>query len=68
MKKIYVVIDKIMDGKHHVFADTIRTGENLVTYIDRFNCDICHLCESRIEAEKIALEWNKIYNAEGDKL
>ena len=59
MKKIFVVVDKVIDGKHSAFADTIKTGENLVTYLDRFNPDICHLCESRTEAEKIALNWNK---------
>lgn len=59
MKKIFIVIDKVIDGKHHAFADTIKTGENLVAYLDRFNPDIAHICESRTEAERIALEWNK---------
>ena len=59
MKKIFVVFDYERDGERHAVAETIRTGENLKVFIDRYNCSICHLCESRAEADRIAIEWNK---------
>lgn len=64
MKNIYVVFDCERDGKRYAIAETIRTGENLKNFIDRYSADICHLCESRAEAEKIALEWNNQHTNE----
>lgn len=68
MKLIFVVFSITQDGKHHAIADTIRTGENLKSHINRYNCDICHLCESRKEAETIARVWNESYKANGTNL
>lgn len=68
MKLIFVVFSITQDGKHHAIADTIRTGENLKSHINRYNCDICHLCESRKEAEIIARVWNESYKANGTNL
>lgn len=68
MKKIYVVFSVAQNGKHYAFADAIRTGENLKSFIDRYKCDVCHLCESRKEAETIAYTWNEAYRANGTNL
>ena len=68
MKIIYVVFSIKQDGKRYAIADTIRAGENLKSYIDRYNCDVCHLCESRKEAETTAYTWNKAYRANGTNL
>lgn len=57
------------NGKHHVIADTIRTGESLLTILERYkNSDIVHLCESRRQADQLAIEWNKSYKANGTNL
>ena len=61
MKMIFVVFSIEQDGKYYAIADTIRTGENLKSHLDRYNCNICHLCESRKQAEQIANEWNNAY-------
>ena len=68
MKMIFVVFSITQNGKHHAIADTIRTGENLLTHCTRYNADICHLCESRREADKIAIAWNEAYKANGTNL
>lgn len=68
MKKIFVVFSIVQDGKRYAIADTIRTGENLKAHLSRYNCDVCHLCESRKEAEAIALAWNESYKANGSSL
>jgi hypothetical protein len=68
MKKIYVVISVIENGKRYAFADTLRTGENLLTNIGRYKTDTCHLCNTRREAEQLAISWNKIYLEEGTHL
>lgn len=63
MKMIFVVFSTVQNGKRYAIADTIRTGENLLTHCCRYNADICHLCENRREADKIAAAWNEIYKA-----
>ena len=63
MKKIYVVIQARDNGKYYAFAESIRVGENLKPFIDRYNADIFHLCESRKQAEEIAIRWNATYKA-----
>lgn len=68
MKKIYVVYVITENGKHYAAADTIRTGENLKAYIARYNCDVCHLCESRSEAEQLAIFWNNSFISNGTNL
>lgn len=68
MKKIFVVFSVTQNGKHYAFADAIRTGENLKIFIDRYKCDVCHLCESRQEAETTAHAWNEAYKANGTNL
>lgn len=68
MKKIFVVFSITQDGRRYAIADTIRTGENLKSHIDRYNCDICHLCESRKEAETLAHVWNESYKANDNYL
>lgn len=64
MKMIFVVFEFEQNGKRHAIAETIRTGENLLTYCRRYNADVCHLCESRKQAEQIAIEWNETNNDE----
>ena len=68
MKMIFVVFDIEQNGKRYAIADTIRTGENLKSHISRYKCDVCHLCESRKEAEAIAYTWNEAYKANGTNL
>ena len=68
MKMIFVVFSINQNGKRYAIADTIRAGENLKSYIDRYNCDVCHLCESCKEAETIAYAWNEAYKANGTNL
>jgi hypothetical protein len=63
MKKIYIVIQIEENKKYYAFADAIRTGENLKPFIDRHKADIFHLCESRKQAEEIAMRWNATYKA-----
>ena len=68
MKMIFVVFSIEQDGKYYAVADTIRTGNNLLAYCARVNSSICHLCESRTQAEQIALAWNNSYKANGTAL
>lgn len=68
MKMIFVVFNITQNGKYYAIADTIRTGENLLTHCSRYNADICHLCESRREAENLAAAWNEAYKANGSNL
>jgi len=68
MKRIFVVFSQEQNGKYFAVADTIRTGENLIAYCRRYNSNICHLCESRKQAEQIALEWNESYKRNGTNL
>ena len=68
MKMIFVVFSISENGKFHAFADTIRTGENIRYYVERYNCDICHLCESRKHAEDLAAMWNEQYKKNGTNL
>jgi hypothetical protein len=69
MKKISVVFVISDSGKHHAIANTIRTGENLIPFLSRYkHCNICHLCENALQAEHIALTWNKQYKENGTNL
>lgn len=68
MKMIFVVVVTAENGKYFAFADTIATGNNLIAILKRYNADICHLCESRIEAEKLARKWNEAYRQNGTNL
>lgn len=68
MKMIFCVFVQTLNGKHFAVADTIRTGQNLAAYIKRYNSNICHLCESRKQAEEIAALWNESYRANGTNL
>ena len=68
MKKIYMVIPETENGKYYAFAETIKTGENLKPFINRYNANIFHLCETRKQAEEIAVRWNAAYKANGTYL
>lgn len=62
MKKIYLVFSETKNGKHYAHADTIKTGENLMSYIKRYpGIDIVHICETATQAAYLAAEWNKSY-------
>lgn len=65
MKMIFVVVVVTANGKHYAHADTIATGNNLVPILKRYNADICHLCESRREADELARKWNEAYRRNG---
>lgn len=49
------------NGKYYAVADTIRTGENLLSHIARYRANIVHLCETRKQAEETAAAWNETY-------
>lgn len=68
MKMIFVVVTQTINGKNYAFADTIKTVENLSAYIARYGSNICHLCESRKQAEEIAYEWNESYKKNGTSI
>ena len=68
MKKIFVVFSMEQGGKYYAFADTIRTGENILSHCKRYPTNICHLCESRKQAEGIAAAWNNSYKENGTNL
>jgi hypothetical protein len=68
MKMIFVVFQIEQNGKFCAIADTIRTGENLIARCNRYNSNICHLCESRKQAEVLAAVWNEAYKANGTSL
>lgn len=68
MKKIFVVLSQELNGKYFAVPDTIPVGENLIAYIKRYNSNICHLCESRKQAEDIANAWNESYRQNGTAL
>lgn len=73
MKIIFVVVVTAENGKYFAFADTIATGNNLtgnnlIAILKRYNADICHLCESRREAEELARKWNEAYRQNGTNL
>lgn len=68
MKMIFCVFVQTVNGKHFAVADTIRTGQNLAAYIQRYKSDIYHLCESRKQAEELAAFWNESYRANGTNL
>lgn len=55
MKKIFIVFD----GPRGIFAETIKTGENLMNFIERYNPTIAHICESATEAHYIAEAWKE---------
>lgn len=54
----YVAVIRERDGKHFAFADTIRSGQNILCIIEGYKAKVVHLCNSRIEAENLALAWN----------
>ena len=68
MKKIFVVYVKQLDGKQWAIAETIKTGENLMSVLNLQNCTICHLCESATQAHFLAHEWNESYKANGTSI
>lgn len=62
MKKIHLVFSEMKDGKHFAHAETIKTGENLKNYVERYpNANIIHICESATQAAYLAEEWNQSY-------
>lgn len=68
MKKVFVVFVQEINGKYWAIPDTIRTGENLAAFIQRYRANICHLCESATQAAFLAAEWNEAYKANGTNL
>lgn len=61
----YVAVIRERDGKHFAFADTIRSGQNILDIIEGYKAKVVHLCNSRMEAENLALEWNDAYKKNG---
>lgn len=68
MKKIYIVIQVEENQKYYAFTQTIRTGENLRPFIERYQANIFHLCESKKQAEEITTKWNAAYKANNQYL
>lgn len=62
MKNIHLVFSEMKDGKHYAHAETIRAGENLKNYIDRYHsANIVHICETATQAAFLAEQWNQDY-------
>ena len=62
MKRIYLVFSETKDGKHYAHAETIRAGENLKNYIERYpSANIVHICETVTQAAFLAEQWNQDY-------
>ena len=62
MKKIYLVFSETKSGKHYAPAETIRAGENLKNFIDKYpDADIIHICETATQAHCLAEAWNQAY-------
>lgn len=61
MTKIFIVFSETKDGKHYAHAETIRAGENLMNFVERFKPDIMHICKSATEAAYLAEQWNEAY-------
>lgn len=62
MKKIYLVFSETKSGKHYAHAETIRAGENLRNFVDRYpESDIIHICETATQAHYLAEAWNQSY-------
>lgn len=62
MKRIYLVFSDSKDGKHYAHAETIRAGENLKNYIERYpSANIIHICETATQAAFLAEQWNQDY-------
>ena len=69
MKKIYIAVSIHEDGKNYAFTLTLRAGENLLNYVERYkNADIFHLCGSATEAAYTVAHWNAAYKANGTYL
>lgn len=68
MKKIFVVFVTEFDGKYYATADTIKTGENLLSYCNRYHAITAHLCETRAEAEATAAAWNQTFINNGTSI
>lgn len=68
MKKVYVVFQIVKNNKYYAIAETIRAGENIISFCNRYNATVCYLCESRTQAELLAIEWNKTYKTNGTNL
>lgn len=66
MKKIYLVFSETENGKHFAHAETIKAGENLKNFIERYPCaDVVHVCESATQAYTLAARWNECYRKNG---
>lgn len=62
MKRIYLVFSETKGGKHYAHAETIRAGENLKNYIERYpSANIVHICETATQAAFLAEQWNQDY-------
>jgi len=62
MKKIFLVFSETKNGKHYAHAETIRAGENLKNYIERYpSANIVHICETATQAAFLAEQWNQDY-------
>ena len=68
MKKIYIVFVIEKENKYFARPETIRTGENLKPFFDRYPGKIAHLCESATQAHNIAAAWNEQYKENGTNL
>lgn len=68
MKRIFLAVLTEENGKYYAFVLAIRTGENIKPFINRYNADIFHLCESRKQAAKIVTSWNALHKVNGTYL
>ena len=68
MKKCFIVFVTEKDAKYYAFAETIKTGENLIPFCKRYKAITAHLCETRTQADGLAVAWNRAYRKNGTNL
>jgi hypothetical protein len=68
MKKAHIVFVMEHEGKYHAIADSIRSGENLIPFINRYHAITAHLCETATEAHQTAEAWNRQFVNNGTSI
>lgn len=69
MKSIFLVLTVDINEKHYSFVEVLRVGQNIKPLLERYqNIDCWHLCESRKQADELAIFWNNCYKNNGTYL
>lgn len=58
--------EQIVTNLRYAHAETIKAGENLKVFIDRYPlADVIHICENATQAYSLAEVWNQVYKNNG---